>query len=66
MEGQPPLYAAQSGDLICVANFPSSMLDLDIQSTSEGTENLLFEANTEKIPPLGTEVTIELIPAKEK
>ncbi len=64
--GQPDIYAAQSGDLICVANFPSSMIDLDIRSSAQGEQNLLFEANTENIPTLGTKITIELIPEFKK
>jgi hypothetical protein len=57
------IYLAESGDLICVANFPSATLDVSIASSASGAENLLYEAWTERIPPLGTEVTIELIPA---
>lgn len=53
-------YQAEGGDLICVANFPSATIDVAIESASSG-ENL-FEAFTERIPPLDTEVTIELIP----
>lgn len=56
-------YRAEGGDVICVANFPSALLDVAIPSTSKGTSNLLFEAYTPRIPPLGTKVTIELIPA---
>jgi hypothetical protein len=60
-------YQAEGGDVICVANFPTAMLDVDVKSSASGEENLLFEAWTEKIPPLETEVTVELIPvAKEK
>ena len=58
-------YMAEGGDVICVANFPTAMLDLDIRSTASGEANLLYEANAEKVPPLGTKVTIELIPVKE-
>jgi len=58
------LYMAENGDLICVANFPSAMIDLAIASTAS-EQNLLFEAWTERIPPKGTEVTVELIPAKD-
>ena len=54
-------YRAEVGDLICVANFSSAMLDLSIES-SAGNDGRLFEAYTERIPPLDTEVTIELIP----
>ncbi len=59
-------YLAEGGDLICVSNFPDSMLDLAIKSTDKQDEGLLFEAWTERIPPKGTEVTIELVPRFEK
>ncbi len=50
-----------AGDLICVSNFPDAMLDLPIPSSSANAE-LLFEAFTERIPPVGTPVTIILSP----
>lgn len=59
-------YLAEDGDLICVANFTSAMLDIAMESTSQGTENLLFEAWTERIPPKGTKVRLELTPVKEE
>ncbi len=59
-------YLAEGGDLICVSNFPDSMLDLAIKSTDKQDEGLLFEAWTERIPPKGTEVTMELVPRFEK
>jgi hypothetical protein len=55
-------YLAEAGDLICVSNFPTAMLDLAIKSTDKQDEGLLFEAWTERIPPRGTEVTMELVP----
>jgi hypothetical protein len=61
-------YQAEGGDLICVANFASATLDLSTNSSATN-EDLMFEAFTEHIPPVGTEVTIELIPVvkpKEK
>jgi hypothetical protein len=57
------LYKAEAGDLICVANFPSATVDVDVESSASGQENLMFEAWTERIPPIGTPVTIELAPA---
>lgn len=54
-------YADATGELICVSNFPSAVLDLPIRS-SDSNEALLFEAFTERIPPLGTEVTLVLTP----
>lgn len=59
-------YEAEDGCLICVANMPTAMMDVAIESSSTGSENLLFEAHTPNIPPYGTEVTIELIPAPIK
>jgi len=54
-------YLAELGDFICVSNFPSAMLDLPIES-SQGNSALMFEAFTERIPSLGTPVTIILKP----
>jgi hypothetical protein len=50
-------YAADEGDLITVANFGSAILDLPIESSANDAERV-FSANTEKIPPLGTEVLV--------
>lgn len=58
-------YHAESGDIICVANFPTATIDVSIQSSASGESNLLFEANKEKIPPRGTPVTIEISVADE-
>ncbi len=57
-------YKAEGGDFICVANFPSAMLDLPIRS-SESNAELLFQAFTEKIPPRDTPVTLILKPKTE-
>lgn len=59
-------YLAESGDVICVANFPSAMIDIAEKSGAEGTESLLYEAWTERIPPKGTPVLIEISPVAEK
>ena len=58
-------YKAEGGDLVCVSNFPTAMLDLPIES-SQKAESLLFEAYTERIPPKDTKVTIVLIPRLQK
>jgi len=50
-------YQADGGDLICVSNFPTAMLDLPIAS-SQANEALLFEAFAERIPPQGTPVEL--------
>jgi hypothetical protein len=54
-------YLAEGGDFICVSNFPSATLDLPIKS-SQANSQLLFEAYTERIPPIGTPVTVILKP----
>lgn len=59
------VYAAEGGELICVSNFKSSMLDLPVPST-DANNDLWFEAFTENIPAEGTKVRIFLIPKKEK
>lgn len=59
-------YLAEGGDLICVANFPSAMIDIAIKSSAEGESNLLWETWTDRIPPVGTEVLIELLPDLEE
>ena len=55
-------YEAEAGDVICVANFPSATLDVSVQSSPNQEEGILFEPFTERIPPVGTVVTVELIP----
>ncbi len=50
-------YQADGGDLICVSNFPTAMLDLPVKS-SQSNQALLFEAFEERVPPHDTEVEI--------
>jgi hypothetical protein len=61
---KPKLYAANGGDIVCVSNFSTAMLDLPIASSAEN-EELMFEALTENIPPLGTKLTIIFEPQPE-
>lgn len=58
-------YQAEAGNLVCVANFSDAMIDVSIESSSQNA-GLLFEPYTERIPPEGTPVTIELIPVEEE
>jgi len=63
----PPVYAANQGDVICVRNMDAAMLDLPM-ATSADYYDTDFEAFTERIPPLGTEVVVILepvLPAKK-
>lgn len=54
-------YLADGGDFICVSNFTSAMLDLPVPS-SQQNNSLNFRAFTERIPPIGTPVRLELAP----
>ncbi|QDU80562.1 hypothetical protein Pla110_22930 [Polystyrenella longa] len=65
-ETDEQFYLAEDGCLICVANMPTAMIDVSIESSSQGTDSLLFEPFTERIPPIGTEVMVEIVPVKEK
>lgn len=59
-------YQAEGGDLICVANFSTAMIDVSVESSASGEQNLSFEPITERVPPIDTEVIIELVPVFEK
>jgi hypothetical protein len=61
----PPLYGANSGDVICVSNFEGAMLDLPVASTSDNSE-LEYEAWTDRIPPPLTKVRVILEPLPDK
>ena len=59
--GKEHYVADGTGELVCVSNFPSATLDVPVES-SDSNEYLIFEAFTERIPPLGTPVTMVLTP----
>lgn len=52
-------YLADGGDFICVANFPSAMIDVAMLS-SASDDSRGFEANSDVVPPLGTPVLIKI------
>jgi len=52
-------YQADGGDMICVSNFPTAMLDLPIAS-SDSNQALLFEAFEGRVPAAGTAVELIL------
>ncbi len=56
-------YAAEAGNLICVANFSDATIDVSIRS-SDVNADASFEPNTPVLPPLKTPVVVELIPVK--
>ncbi|MFM1997432.1 MAG: hypothetical protein RLZZ111_1819 [Planctomycetota bacterium] len=57
-------YQADGGDLVCVSNFPTAMLDIPIES-SQSNDALLFEAFTGRVPPSGTKVDMVLSAAAD-
>jgi hypothetical protein len=64
---EPPYFLANDGDVICVSNFETALLDLPIKSPKDNAD-LVFVANTERIPPLETKVVVVLepLPAPQK
>ena len=54
-------YQADGGDMICVSNFSTSMLDVPIDSSAEAGA-LIFQPRTDAIPPRGTPVRVLLRP----
>lgn len=64
-ENQRRFYAANGGSFVCVSNFPDASFDIPTRSSQE-LSSLMFEANTEKIPPLGTRVLLLLSRAAEE
>ena len=57
-------YRADSGEVICVSNFPVAMMDIPIESP-QSNEELSFEALTENIPQRRTPIRVYLIPKKD-
>ncbi len=58
-QGKKYYLANVTGEIFGVSNFPGSVLDLPFESSSDNAL-LTFEANTEKIPPTGTELALIL------
>lgn len=57
-------YGADGGDLICVSNFATAMLDVPAPST-DNNGGLWFEPYTEHIPAEGTPVRLALKPVRK-
>ncbi len=55
------IYYADSGEMVCLSNFSTAMLDVPMQS-SDAADGLLFEANQENIPPPNTQVYMIFAP----
>lgn len=54
-------YRADGGDMICVSNFSTAMMDLPIASSAEAN-SLQFSPNTKMIPDRGTAIRMVLTP----
>lgn len=50
-------YLAEGGEVVCVSNFTTAMLDVPVKS-SDLNDGLQFEAFTDKIPALKTKVRV--------
>jgi hypothetical protein len=57
-------YLANDGDVICVSNFETALLDLPIKSPKDDADRI-FVADTKRIPPLETKVVVILEPILE-
>ncbi|QDT12077.1 YdjY domain-containing protein [Planctomycetes bacterium K23_9] len=54
-------YRADGGDMICVSNFTTAMMDVNTSSSAEA-DNLMYIPFTDRIPPRGTPVRLILTP----
>jgi len=63
-ESKKQHYQAEGGDFVCVSNFGTAMLDIPVKS-SQSNEALEFEAYTERIPLVGTQVRLVFRPKLE-
>ena len=60
LEGNKNQYMADvTGEIVSVSNFPAAVLDVPIESSNDNSD-LLFQAFSEKIPPVGTSITMIL------
>jgi len=57
------VYYGDFGELICLSNFSTATIDVDVKS-SQANNGLLFEAFTENIPPVNTKVYTVLKPGE--
>ena len=58
-------YHAEGGEVICVSNFSTAMLDVPVASSADNA-GLLFECFTEAIPPVDTPVRVVLRPKQDE
>jgi hypothetical protein len=58
-------YRADSGDMICVSNFSTAMLDINVASSAEA-DQLLYSPFTERIPERFMPIRLVLVPIPDK
>jgi hypothetical protein len=58
-------YAANSGDIISISNFPYSMLEMPVEISKDDAQ-LTYEVKTERVPPLMSKVWVILEPVADK
>ena len=54
-------YQANAGDMICVSNFGTAMLDLPVSSSAQA-DDLLYGPFTNRLPERGTPVRLVMVP----
>jgi hypothetical protein len=54
-------YEADAGDMICVSNFATAMIDVNISSSAEA-DSLQYMPFEKRIPDIGTPVRLVLVP----
>jgi hypothetical protein len=64
-KGKPPVYIANHGDVICLVNMESALLDLPVVSPKT-LDARIYEAFTERIPDKDTAVEVILEPVLDK
>jgi hypothetical protein len=62
---KPDYYLANDGDLLCLCNMESALMDIPVASPKALAERI-YEANTDRIPPKDTKVLVLLEPVVEK
>ena len=60
-EGEKARYLGDDGELICLANFATSTIDLHV---TKANTDIFFEANTPQIPPINTQVYTVITPGR--
>ncbi|MBX9579487.1 MAG: YdjY domain-containing protein [Gemmataceae bacterium] len=61
----PPYYAANSGEVVAISNFPYAMLDLTTEVSKDDAQ-LNYEVRADRVPPLGSKVWLLLEPVPDR